>query len=89
VNVVGWTGGWSQPAGVWRFARAVRRIDPAIVHLHAGGLSARFAAKTGKRRRVVVHFHSLEQETGKTTRTATGADLVIANSQATQERSGR
>jgi glycosyltransferase involved in cell wall biosynthesis len=84
VTAVDWTGGAKQIDGIWRFARAVRRINPDIVHIHSGGRSARLAAKAGSKRRVIVHFHSVAEESGRATgRKSTGADLVIANSGAT------
>lgn len=84
VSASRWEGGWSDPAGAWRFSRELRREKAAIVHFHAGGLSPRLLAKsTGAW--IVMHYHSLAEESGdgKGVRTARGADLVIANSAAT------
>jgi glycosyltransferase involved in cell wall biosynthesis len=84
VTAVDWTGGSKQLDGIWRFTRAVSRLNPDIVHLHSGGLSARLAAKAGSKRRIIMHFHSVAEESGRATvRKSTGADLVIANSGAT------
>jgi Glycosyltransferase len=84
VTAVDWTGGVRQLDGIYRFARAVRQINPDIVHIHSGGLSVRLAARAGSKRRILVHFHSVAEESGRATvRKSKGADLVIANSGAT------
>lgn len=86
VGAVCWTGGWRDIRGATRFVRAVRHAKPDIIHLHAGGLSPRFAARATGSARVVVHFHSLAEESGNRNgklRPAVGADLIIANSEAT------
>ena len=86
VRAIDWQGGRADIGGAMRFARALREIHPAIVHLHAGGMSPRFVSRAAAGCRVVVHFHSLEEE-NRTKRPAKrsplGADLIIANSHAT------
>jgi glycosyltransferase involved in cell wall biosynthesis len=86
VRAIDWQGGRADIAGAMRFARALREMHPAIVHLHAGGMSPRFVSKAAAGARVVVHFHSLAEE-NKSKRVAKrspfGADLIIANSHAT------
>ncbi|HKY97209.1 MAG TPA: glycosyltransferase [Gemmatimonadaceae bacterium] len=88
VRTIDWRGGRGDIAGALRFARALRAMKPAIVHLHAGGLSPRFVSKAAAGARVVVHYHSLEEESRadkrrRAVRTPMAADLVIANSRAT------
>ena len=88
VRTIDWRGGRGDIAGALRFARALRLMKPSIVHLHAGGLSPRFVSKAAAGARVIVHYHSLEEESRtdkrrRATRTPIAADLVIANSEAT------
>jgi glycosyltransferase involved in cell wall biosynthesis len=86
VAALGWTRGRADIRGALRFARALRDAKPDIVHLHAGGLSPRFISKVTADARVVVHYHSLEEEArtkGRSRRSSLAADLVIANSEAT------
>ena len=88
VRTINWRGGRGDIAGALRFARALREMKPSIVHLHAGGLSPRFVSKAAAGARVVVHYHSLEEESRsdkrrRSVRTPMAADLVIANSEAT------
>ena len=86
VRAIDWQGGRADIAGAMRFARTLRELQPAIVHLHAGGMSPRFVSKAAAGARVVVHFHSLEEENkpkGARSRSPLGADLIIANSRAT------
>jgi glycosyltransferase involved in cell wall biosynthesis len=83
-SVVKWNGGKQDAAGALRFLRTVRKLRPDIVHVHAGGLSPRFLGKAASSARVIVHYHSLREESGRSAkRTPVGADLVIANSLAT------
>ncbi|MEO8192469.1 MAG: glycosyltransferase family 4 protein [Gemmatimonadales bacterium] len=86
VKAVGWEDGWTDVPGALRFMGALRQSRADIVHLHAGGLSPRFVSKIAAGARVVVHYHSLEQESGNgsgTPRSTLAADLVIVNSEAT------
>lgn len=86
VVALGWIRGRADIRGALRFARALRDARPDIVHLHAGGLSPRFVSKVTANARVVVHYHSLEEEArtnGRSRRSSLAADLVIANSEAT------
>lgn len=86
VQSMDWHGGKADIGGAMRFARALRSLEPDIVHLHAGGMSPRIVSKLAAGAHVVVHYHSLEEEskeTGATRRSQLGADLVIANSKAT------
>jgi glycosyltransferase involved in cell wall biosynthesis len=56
--------------------------------MHAGGLSPRIVSKIAADAKVVVHYHSLQEEAkveGTTRRSPIAADLVIANSRATAE----
>jgi glycosyltransferase involved in cell wall biosynthesis len=84
----GWHRGRADIPGAMRFARALRTFEPDIVHMHAGGLSPRIVSKIAAGAKVVVHFHSLQEEAkveGITRRSPIAADLVIANSNATAE----
>ena len=86
VRVIDWQGGRADIRGAMRFARVLREMHPDIVHLHAGGVSPRVVSKLAVGARVVVHYHSLEEEAltpRRLRRSALGADLVIANSRAT------
>ena len=86
VRTMRWHGGRADIRGALRFARALRSLRPDIVHLHAGGLSPRFVSKMAAGAKVVVHYHSLAEESttaAKSKRSALAANLVIANSEAT------
>lgn len=79
-----WTGGKRDAAGALRFLRRIRKLHPDIVHIHAGGISPRFLGKAASSARVIVHYHSLREESGRAVQRSTiGADLTIANSKAT------
>ena len=83
-KAVNWTGGKRDAAGAIRFVRALRKIDPDIIHVHAGGLSPRFLGKAASGSKVIVHYHSLREESGRNAkRSGLAADLIIANSKAT------
>ena len=86
VAASGWEGGRADIRGAMRFARALRRAEPDIVHIHAGGLTPRFVSKVAAGAKVIVHYHSLREENGtreRSRRSSLAADLVIANSEAT------
>jgi glycosyltransferase involved in cell wall biosynthesis len=88
VRTINWRGGSADIGGAMRFAHGLRSMKPSIVHLHAGGLSPRFVSKAAAGAKVIVHYHSLEEESRMdkrpaTSRTSLAADLVIANSEAT------
>ena len=86
VTAIGWHRGRTDLRGAMRFARALKALEPDIVHLHAGGLSPRLVSKIAAGAKVVVHYHSLEEESkvnGTTRRSPLAADLIIANSNAT------
>jgi glycosyltransferase involved in cell wall biosynthesis len=86
VAATGWEGGRADIRGAMRFARALRRAEPDIVHIHAGGLTPRFVSKVAAGAKVIVHYHSLREEAGtkqRSRRSSLAADLVIANSKAT------
>jgi glycosyltransferase involved in cell wall biosynthesis len=86
VRSIGWNRGRADIPGAMRFARALRSIEPDIVHLHTGGLSPRLVSKIAAGAKVVVHYHSLAEESkanGTTRRSPLAADLIIANSEAT------
>jgi len=83
--VVHWSGRWRDVAGAARLAGLIRARKPAIVHLHSGGLVPRMITRASSNARVVMHYHSLSQESGKTLRRPTLTDLIIANSRATAE----
>jgi glycosyltransferase involved in cell wall biosynthesis len=81
---VNWTGGKHEAAGAIRFVRALRKVHPDIIHVHAGGLSPRFLGKAASGSKVIVHYHSLREESGRNVkRSGRAADLVIANSRST------
>jgi glycosyltransferase involved in cell wall biosynthesis len=83
-KAVGWTGGKRDAAGALRFVRALRKIHPDIIHIHAGGLSPRLLGKAASGSRVIVHYHSLREESGRNVkRSGIVADVIIANSRAT------
>ena len=86
VRAIGWNRGRADIPGAMRFARALRALEPDIVHLHAGGMSPRLVSKIAADAKVIVHYHSLEEEAkanGTTRRSPLAADLIIANSEAT------
>lgn len=86
VSAMGWQGGRADIPGALRFARALRRAEPDIVHIHSGGLTPRFVSRVAAGAKVIVHYHSLREESGTrrgSRRSSLAADLVIANSEAT------
>ena len=86
VRAIGWHRGRNDIRGALRFGRALRSLRPDIVHLHAGGLSPRFVSKVAAGAKVVMHYHSLEEESRPSRgprRTPIAADLVVVNSEAT------
>lgn len=86
VRAISWHRGRADIPGAMRFARALRSLEPDIVHLHAGGLSPRLVSKIAAGAKVIVHYHSLAEESspdGTTRRSPLAADLIIANSDAT------
>ena len=88
VRAIGWHRGGADIRGALRFAHALRSLRPDIVHLHAGGLSPRFVSKVAAGAKVVMHYHSLEEETRRSRgprRTPIAADLIVVNSEATAQ----
>jgi glycosyltransferase involved in cell wall biosynthesis len=86
VRAIGWHRGRTDIRGALRFAHALHSLRPDIVHLHAGGLSPRFVSKVAAGAKVVMHYHSLEEESRKSRgprRTPMAADLILVNSEAT------
>ena len=86
VRKIGWHDGSSDFLGAMRFARELRSLEPDIVHLHAGGLSPRVVSKMLAGAKVIVHYHSLQEEAltdAAPSRNGLSADLIIANSKAT------
>lgn len=86
VRGVQWRGSWKDLRGAVGYARAVRESGARIVHIHVGSLSPRLVAKIAARTRIVVHYHSIEEEARRgpaVRRSASLADAVIANSRAT------
>lgn len=83
VRVINWTGGERNPVGVWRFWRAIRQHNFALVHQHVGGRSVRWISRYAGVARTITHLHSrvLEQHWGVPARChVDDADLVIATS---------
>jgi glycosyltransferase involved in cell wall biosynthesis len=88
VRAIGWHRGRADIRGALRFAHALRSLRPDIVHLHAGGLSPRFVSKVAAGAKVIMHYHSLEEESQKSRgprRTPIAADLIVVNSEATAQ----
>ena len=84
VASAGWSGSLRDAAGAARFAGATRKLEPQIIHFHAGGASVRLIARAATGAKIVAHFHSLRNESGAgRPRSTRGADLTVANSQAT------
>jgi glycosyltransferase involved in cell wall biosynthesis len=87
VRSIGWSGSWSDPAGAWRYVRALRQMRFDLVHVHAGGRSPLFLARRTTHAAIVAHIHSYlgSEGPGAAARTARvhDAHMVIANSQAT------
>jgi glycosyltransferase involved in cell wall biosynthesis len=80
----GWHGGLADFKGARRFYNAVRDVAPHIVHFHAGGRSQRLAARAAGRPRIIAHYHSIYEESGRASpRTGAVADVVLVNSHAT------
>jgi len=91
VRVVGWTGGKRDPVGAWRFWKALRTHDFALVHQHAGGRSLRSLVHLASRAPIVVHAHGRISESlpeDPRPMQFRGADAVIAASRAVAERIG-
>jgi glycosyltransferase involved in cell wall biosynthesis len=88
VRVIHWSRGYRQPAGAWRFARALHGQDFAIVHQHHGGRSVRWLVRALTGAKVLAHLHGPTSEIGGRSPVAVlspGADAVIATSRATAE----
>ena len=80
----GWHRGLTDFRGAARFTGTVRDIAPHIVHFHAGGRAQRLAARAAGRPRIIAHYHSIYEESGRASpRTGAVADVVLANSRAT------
>jgi glycosyltransferase involved in cell wall biosynthesis len=84
-RVIGWSTSWKDPVGAWRFFRALRMRDYAIVHQHFGGRLIRHIVHKATPARLVLHLHGRVSEAVYDTpfvQRATGADAVIATSAA-------
>lgn len=77
-----WDGTRRDPAGAWRFWRALRHERFDLIHQHAGGRSVRWLASSGKRTGTIVHLHGFDETAGVPARAVRirGADLVVAAS---------
>jgi glycosyltransferase involved in cell wall biosynthesis len=77
--------GWNGAEDAWRFSRALRRENYAIIHLHYWARRLRWLLRATARAKLVLHLHShvAERRSLEPVRIDTrGADLVIATSQA-------
>jgi len=84
-SVVDWSGGSRDPAGAWRFSRALRGKEFVIIHQHWGGRAPRWLARKFSSAKVITHLHAHLAESEGLTRLPfrlSGADLVIATSRA-------
>ena len=84
-RVIGWSSSWQDPAGAWRFFRALRMRDFAIVHQHFGGRLIRHIVHRATPARLVVHLHGRVSEVAYDSpfvQRAAGADTVVATSAA-------
>jgi glycosyltransferase involved in cell wall biosynthesis len=85
VRDIEWRRGVRNPAGLWRFSRAVRGHHFALVHQHGGGRSERWIARHVGRAHVLTHLHgrvSEERWEAPLRPNVGGADLVVATSAA-------
>jgi glycosyltransferase involved in cell wall biosynthesis len=84
-RVIGWSTSWKDPAGAWRFFRALRMRDYAIVHQHFGGRLIRHIVHKATPARLVLHLHGRVSEAvydAPFVQRAAGADAVVATSAA-------
>lgn len=89
VRVLNWMRGARDPFGAWRFWRALRGQEFAIVHMHLGGRSVRWLARGITRAKIIAHLHGRVLESRGPTPVlfpVQGFDLVIATSRAVAER---
>jgi glycosyltransferase involved in cell wall biosynthesis len=58
VRVINWRGGSRDPLGALRFYRALRSLQPSVVHQHHGGRSVSGIVRAATHASLVVHVHS-------------------------------
>jgi glycosyltransferase involved in cell wall biosynthesis len=84
-----WWRGAHDPAGAWRFWRRLCNLKFAVVHLHFGGRSVCWLARSATRAKIIRHLHGRILEPQGLTPvyfSAQGADAVVAVSQAVASR---
>jgi glycosyltransferase involved in cell wall biosynthesis len=62
--------GWSDVVGAVRFARALRRERPTIVHFHTGGRARIVVTRLFSTARVISHVHGTHDDAGRPLRLA-------------------
>ncbi len=84
VQVIDWSGGWRDPLGAWTFWRAMNRQPFALVHQHFGNRAPRRLARLAGSPKIIFHAWSFVTgaAAGAEREPISGADLVIATSQA-------
>jgi len=84
-----WRRGMRDPIGAWRFWRRLRSQKFAIIHLHFGGRSVCWLARSATQARIIRHLHGriLEpQGLAPVYFSTRGVDAVVAVSQAVASR---
>jgi glycosyltransferase involved in cell wall biosynthesis len=84
-RAVEWGGSARDPLGALRYARAVRRAAPALIHLHTGGRAPRVLGRLAARTPVLVHLHSRVNEAvgvAPVPFSLVGADAAVADAHA-------
>ena len=88
VRLIGWRGARRDPLGAWRFWKALRSQEWAIIHLHSGGRSVRWLARGASRASIIQHLHGrvIESKGPRLLpRKVWNADAIIAASNAVAE----
>src|SRR5207248_3186359 len=62
VSIVDWSRGWRDPAGAWKFWRALRRQRFDIIHTHLGGRGILYLSRMATGSKLVVHVHGGNSE---------------------------
>jgi glycosyltransferase involved in cell wall biosynthesis/SAM-dependent methyltransferase len=80
-----WSGGPRDPTGAVRFVRAIRVVNPAILHHHVGGLALSELTRLASGAVVLAHVHGRRDERGlydPSLAVVRGADGIVATSRA-------
>jgi len=80
VREIGWDQGIRDVRGLLRFAMDLRSHDFAIVHQHFGARAVRKAVTLFSDSQLLVHLHSVPENSAKKTIAIRGANAVIADS---------